>query len=84
VEGVYAALSAENSEDVRWQPIVFSQDASDPSRWVADVPLPPGDVRLNMSATDVAGNVAFFTAKGLFVAPTQRDEQFFYLPIIKQ
>jgi len=84
VEGVYATASSENDEEVRWQPMVFSQDPLDPARWLADLPLPPGDVRLNVSATDRAGNASFFTAKGLFVAPTQRDNLPVYLPIVRR
>ncbi len=69
--------------DTEWIPINFSQPdpQNNPQRWVAEIPVSIGDVRLIVRATDAAGNTSYFTAKGSFNPPEQPR---IFLPTIRR
>ncbi|NNJ11607.1 peptidase [Chloroflexales bacterium ZM16-3] len=77
VSGVYV----ENG--ITWTPVIF-ENKSLPSdalqRWEAFIPLPPGQVRVIISATDAAGNVSYYTAKGTFSLGGSQT----YLPLVRR
>ncbi len=54
--------------DTTWTSLTFSQPdpVGDPQRWEAFIPVQPGQLRVIVSATDKAGNVSYYTAKGTF------------------
>jgi hypothetical protein len=62
VSGVYVL------NGTTWTPVSFSQPdpLGAPERWEAFIPQQPGDLRVIISATDKAGNVSYYTAKGTF------------------
>jgi hypothetical protein len=76
VEAVYVV------DDQEWVRVQFQPEApGDVSRWIADIPVAASDLRLIVSASDRAGNTAFYTAKGTF-APTANPVVF--LPVIRR
>jgi hypothetical protein len=76
VSGVYVL------NGTTWTPVTFSLVGAigNIQRWEAFVPLQPGQVRVIVSATDKAGNVSYYTAKGTFsLAGSQ-----LYLPLVRR
>ncbi|MCG8348713.1 MAG: peptidase, partial [Chloroflexales bacterium] len=68
--------------DQEWVQVQFQPAApGDDSRWSADILVAASDLLLIVSASDKAGNTAFYTAKGTF-APTANPVVF--LPVIRR
>ncbi|MBX0328651.1 peptidase, partial [Oscillochloris sp. ZM17-4] len=77
VSGVYV------QNGTTWTPVAF-ENKSLPSdavqRWEAFIPLPQSLVRVIISATDKAGNVSYYTAKGTFTLPGSQV----FLPLVRR
>ncbi len=76
VSGVYVL------NGTTWTPVTFTKASANGAieRWEASIPLLSGQVRVVVSATDKAGNVGYYTAKGtLSITKSQ-----VFLPLILQ
>jgi hypothetical protein len=68
-------------QDSTWTDLALSRPnpSGAPNLWSVQIPVQAGRVQVIVSATDQAGNTAYYTAKGSFSPPPPAR---LYLPII--
>ncbi len=69
VNAIYIVNSPSVPNEQEWRLMNFTPESRNSSRWVADIPIRFGELRMIVQASDKAGNVGFYTGKGTFAAP---------------